>query len=230
MSKITTNRRTKAAVLASGFGLSVAVGTGVALAAGGDGGVDAFATGTAKQLAAATQGQSDQQNEAVDARKQAKERAAEKKERADRAEKRKAKSWVSPISGDYELTASFGNSGDRWQSGHSGQDFGVPTGTPVKSVHKGTVVKAGGNGGGDGAAYGNAVVVKHNNGTYSQYAHLDSVKVSAGEQVKTGQEIGKSGNSGNSSGPHLHFELRTTPDYGSGKDPVPQLKDLGVKL
>ena len=226
MSKFTTNRRAKAATLATGFGLSLALGTGVAIAVGGDSDPDVFASGTASKLAAATETQADQQADSAQAQKAAKDR----KEKADRDAERKANSWTSPISGDYELTASFGNSGDRWSSGHSGQDFGVPTGTAVESVHKGTVVKAGGNGAGDGSSYGNAVVIEHPNGKFSQYAHLDSIDVSVGDNVKTGEEIAKSGNSGNSSGPHLHFELRNTPDYGSGDDPVPQLKDLGVKL
>ncbi|SOD66528.1 Murein DD-endopeptidase MepM and murein hydrolase activator NlpD, contain LysM domain [Streptomyces zhaozhouensis] len=140
------------------------------------------------------------------------------------AEKPKASDWVSPISGDYELSATYGNSGDRWTSKHSGQDFAVPTGTEVSSVHEGTVVKAGGNGAGDGPAYGNAVVIDHGDGTFSQYAHLSEVDVAVGDQVKTGEEIALSGNSGNSSGPHLHFEIRTTADYGTAVDPMEFLR------
>ncbi|SOD58460.1 Peptidase family M23 [Streptomyces zhaozhouensis] len=141
------------------------------------------------------------------------------------AEKPKASDWVSPISGDYELSATYGNSGDRWTSKHSGQDFAVPTGTEVSSVHEGTVVKAGGNGAGDGPAYGNAVVIDHGDGTFSQYAHLSEVDVAVGDQVKTGEEIALSGNTGNSSGPHLHFEIRTTADYGTAIDPMKYLRD-----
>ncbi|MGW4150633.1 M23 family metallopeptidase, partial [Streptomyces albogriseolus] len=89
---------------------------------------------------------------------------------------------------------------------------------------------AGGNGAGDGPAYGNAVVIKHGNKTYSQYAHLSSVNVKVGQVVKTGQKIALSGNTGNSSGPHLHFEIRTTPNYGSAVNPATFLRAHGVSL
>ncbi|ONK15154.1 M23 family metallopeptidase [Streptomyces sp. MP131-18] len=143
---------------------------------------------------------------------------------AEKAEKNDA-SWVSPISDDYELTATYGNSGDRWAAKHSGQDFAVPVGTPVQAVHDGTVVKAGGNGAGDGPAYGNAVVIKHDDDTFTQYAHLSEADVKAGEKVEAGDEIARSGNTGNSSGPHLHFEVRTTADYGSAIDPMKFLRE-----
>lgn len=158
-------------------------------------------------------------------------KAAEKAdEKADEkaGEKKDAPSWITPITAKYTLTATYGNSGDRWVSTHSGQDFAVPTGTAVRAVHEGTVVKAGGYGAGDGPAYGNAVVIKHSNGTYTQYAHLSKVKVSVGQQVKTGERVALSGNTGNSSGPHLHFEVRTTPDYGSSVDPMAFLRGKGA--
>ncbi|WP_049564165.1 M23 family metallopeptidase [Streptomyces sp. SBT349] len=202
------NLRTRTgAMVATGVCASVAV-TGVSVAAGQDGGGGSqgtFSPHTVSDVAKATGDQVSAQKEA-------------------------AKKWVSPISDDYSLSASFGNSGDRWASGHSGQDFAVPTGTDVDAVHGGTVVKAGGNGAGDGPAYGNAVVIKHSDDTYTQYAHLSEIDVDQGETVTTGEHIAKSGNTGNSSGPHLHFEVRTTPDYGSAIDPVAFLKDEGVSL
>ncbi|WP_157871621.1 M23 family metallopeptidase, partial [Streptomyces aurantiacus] len=76
----------------------------------------------------------------------------------------------------------------------------------------------------------NAVVIKHGNGTYSQYAHLSRVDVKPGQVVKTGQPIALSGNTGNSSGPHLHFEIRTTANYGSAVDPVAFLHSKGLNL
>ncbi|MEU9581415.1 M23 family metallopeptidase, partial [Streptomyces chilikensis] len=82
----------------------------------------------------------------------------------------------------------------------------------------------------DGPAYGNAVVIKHDNGTYSQYAHLSKVQVGVGEKVNTGEQIALSGNTGNSSGPHLHFEIRTTANYGSAIDPAQFLASKGVKI
>ncbi|GAA2286921.1 hypothetical protein GCM10010145_67150 [Streptomyces ruber] len=141
----------------------------------------------------------------------------------------KAVSWVTPVE-DYTLSAGYAQAGSMWTSTHSGQDFAVPSGTPVLAAHGGTVVKAGGNGAGDGPAYGNAVVIKHSNGTYSQYAHLSRIDVKAGQVVGTGQRIALSGNTGNSSGPHLHFEIRTTANYGSAVDPVAFLRGVGITL
>ncbi|MFI2509345.1 M23 family metallopeptidase [Streptomyces sp. NPDC018972] len=148
---------------------------------------------------------------------------------AQAAAKKATASWVSPVK-SYKLSASFAQNGGMWASKHSGQDYAVPTGTPVMATHGGTVVKAGPNGAGDGPAYGNAVVIKHGNGTYSQYAHLSQVDVKIGQIVKTGQKIALSGNTGNSSGPHLHFEIRTTPNYGSAVDPAKFLRANGVTV
>lgn len=142
---------------------------------------------------------------------------------------KKADSWVVPVR-DYTLSAGFAQAGGMWVSTHSGQDFAVNSGTSVLAVHDGTVVKAGGNGAGDGPAYGNAVVIKHGNGTYSQYAHLSRIDVKVGQTVKTGEHIALSGNTGNSSGPHLHFEIRTTANYGSAVDPVAFLRGKGITL
>ncbi|NBM17177.1 M23 family metallopeptidase [Streptomyces sp. GC420] len=137
--------------------------------------------------------------------------------------------WVTPASA-YTLSATYGKGGNMWTSKHSGQDFAMKIGTPVKAVHGGTVVKAGGNGAGDGPAYGNAIVIKHGGKTYSQYAHLSKVNVKVGQKVNTGQKIALSGNTGNSTGPHLHFEIRTTPNYGSAVNPVSFLRSVGVTL
>jgi murein DD-endopeptidase MepM/ murein hydrolase activator NlpD len=239
MSKTTKNARkpvgrarARVAVIASGLGAMVALGAGSAVAAASGHG-DVFASGTAAQLAQSARAQADHQYKEAMAKKKAEARAeADKASRGGerKAPAKKTGSWTKPVKGKYELSAGYGNSGDRWSHKHSGQDFAVPTGTPVKSVHAGTVVKAGPNGAGDGSSYGNAVVVKHDDNTYSQYAHLSSVKVKAGQKVQTGQEIGKSGSTGNSSGPHLHFEIRSTPEYGSGKEPVSVLDAHGVKL
>ncbi|MEU9055133.1 M23 family metallopeptidase [Streptomyces sp. NPDC048384] len=148
---------------------------------------------------------------------------------AKKAAAKKAASWVSPVK-KYTKSASYAQAGGMWQSTHSGQDFAVPNGTDVMAAHGGTVVKAGGNGAGDGPAYGNAVVIKHGNGTFSQYAHLSRIDVKIGQVVKTGQHIAKSGNTGNSSGPHLHFEIRKSANYGTAIDPVSFLRAKGLKI
>ncbi|MEU5089033.1 M23 family metallopeptidase [Streptomyces sp. NPDC021356] len=140
-----------------------------------------------------------------------------------------AAAWVDPVK-NYTLTASFNQGGSHWMHKHSGQDFAVPIGTDVVAAHGGTVVKAGPNGGGDGPAYGNAIVIKHANGLYSQYAHLSRIDVKVGQVLATGQHIAKSGNTGNTTGPHLHFEVRTTPNYGSAVNPVVFLRAHGVKV
>ncbi|WP_314178324.1 M23 family metallopeptidase [Streptomyces winkii] len=235
--------RTRVAVIATGLGASMLLGAGSAVAAHMDGQSDVFASGTASQLADSARAQADQQTKEALVKKKAEQRDKDRKDdrssrNADRqtpagkkAEaKKKANAWTKPVSGEYELSAGFGNSGGRWSHKHSGQDFAVPTGTPVKAVHSGTVVKAGPNGAGDGSSYGNAVVIKHKNGTYSQYAHLSKLNVTAGQHVGTGEKIGLSGSTGNSSGPHLHFEIRTTPDYGSGKEPIQVMRSHGVKV
>ncbi|MZF84652.1 M23 family metallopeptidase [Streptomyces sp. SID5643] len=117
-------------------------------------------------------------------------------------------------------------SGSMWSSGyHTGVDFVVPTGTSLKAVGAGTVVSAGW-----GGAYGNQVVIRLNDGHYAQYAHLSQLSVSAGQTVTAGQQVGLSGATGNVTGPHLHFEIRTTPDYGSDVDPVAFLRSHGVSV
>ncbi len=88
-------------------------------------------------------------------------------------------------------------------SGHTALDFGAPEGTPVRSTMGGKVVYAGWNDEG----YGNLVIVE--NGPYkTYYAHLSSIPVALGQQVQAGDWIGASGNTGNSTGPHLHYEIR----------------------
>jgi murein DD-endopeptidase MepM/ murein hydrolase activator NlpD len=124
------------------------------------------------------------------------------------------------------LGTAYHTAGSMWASGyHTGQDFVVSTGTKLKAVASGTVVSAGW-----GGAYGNQVVIKLADGKYAQYAHLSSISVSAGQSVSEGQQIGLSGATGNVTGPHLHFEIRTTPNYGSDIDPLAYLRSHGVSI
>ncbi|AZS83764.1 LysM peptidoglycan-binding domain-containing protein [Streptomyces griseoviridis] len=130
-----------------------------------------------------------------------------------------------PVSGA-SVGTSYRASGSMWSSGyHTGVDFVVPTGTALKAVGAGSVVSAGW-----GGAYGNQVVIQLADGRYAQYAHLSQLSVSTGQSVTAGQQIGLSGATGNVTGPHLHFEIRTTPDYGSDVDPLAYLRAKGVTV
>jgi TP901 family phage tail tape measure protein len=120
-----------------------------------------------------------------------------------------------------------------WSSRHGGMDFGVPTGTPVQAANAGTVVasedlRGGGNGG--YRSYGRYVVVDHG-GMSTLYAHLSNRMARVGQRVGSGSVVGLSGNTGNSTGPHLHFETRG-PGGFPGFDPrslIPGLK-VGGKI
>ncbi|HHW09981.1 MAG TPA: M23 family metallopeptidase [Firmicutes bacterium] len=93
--------------------------------------------------------------------------------------------------------------GPRWGRMHEGMDLAVNTGTPVKAAAAGRVTFAGSNSG-----YGLLVKLDHGNSVETRYAHLSRISVKVGQQIEAGQVIGYSGNTGNSTGPHLHFEIR----------------------
>ncbi|MDT0460245.1 M23 family metallopeptidase [Streptomyces sp. DSM 41527] len=205
--------RNRVAVVAAGVGVTAALGAGIATAA--DAGLQNLTSGVGSTVTA----QADAQAKSAAAAKAA---AVKAKQDAAKA----VDAWVKPVD-KYTLGEPFGIAGSHWSHKHSGQDFVVPTGTAVKAVHKGTVVKAGPWGGGDGPAYGNAIVIQHDNGTYTQYAHLSQIQVRVGQQVGAGQQIGLSGSTGNSTGPHLHFEVRTGPNYGTGIEPTGFLRAHG---
>ncbi len=131
---------------------------------------------------------------------------------------------VLPVSGG-SISARYHQAGG-WAAGyHTGIDFAVSTGTPVRAAAAGTVVSSGWQG-----AYGNAVVIKHDDGRYTLSAHLSSATASEGERVSAGEQVGRSGNTGNSTGPHLHFEVRSSNSYGADVNPVTWLNGLGVSL
>ncbi len=116
-----------------------------------------------------------------------------------------ANTWQVPVS-SYTLTARFGEKGSWARGWHTGLDFAGPVGQDVRAAKAGTVVESGYQG-----AYGNTVVIDHGNGYKTRYAHLNRTpNVSVGQQVTGGQVIGALGNTGNSSGPHLHFEVMTS--------------------
>ncbi|MFD9331478.1 M23 family metallopeptidase [Streptomyces sp. NPDC060065] len=163
------------------------------------------------------------------AKKKAEEKAKEEREAKERAareaERKRLNTFVSPVTGSYVSTG-YKTGGSLWSSGsHTGIDFHAASGTSVHAVGSGTVVEAGW-----GGAYGNNIVIKMNDGTYTQYGHLSSIGVSVGQTVTPGQQIGLSGSTGNTTGPHLHFEARTTAEYGSDIDPVAYLRSHGVNV
>jgi murein DD-endopeptidase MepM/ murein hydrolase activator NlpD len=137
---------------------------------------------------------------------QAKETKAEyeqAKEKVEVYKKSLAKTRQSPVSGGYNLTARYGNTGGYWSSGvHTGLDFAAPMGTDITAAASGTVTFAGWEG-----SYGNKVVIDHGNGYTTTYSHLSDIDVSKGQKVQTGDHIGDMGSTGNSTGSHLHFEV-----------------------
>jgi len=111
----------------------------------------------------------------------------------------------------------FGVSGPLWGGGrHTGQDFGAPTGTPILAAEKGTVAFTG-----NGGPYGNLTRISHPDGVETWYAHQSAIYVHVGQSVQAGQMIGAVGSTGNSIGPHLHFEVRVG---GQPADPNPWLQ------
>ncbi|MBB5937806.1 transglycosylase family protein [Streptomyces zagrosensis] len=133
--------------------------------------------------------------------------------------------YTTPVSG-VGVTTGYRVAGSSWSRGyHTGVDFPVSIGTSVRAVGNGTVVSAGW-----GDAYGYQIVIRHADGKYSQYAHLSQVSVREGQSVNGGQRIGRSGSTGNSTGPHLHFEIRTGPGYGSDINPLAYLRSHNVSI
>ncbi|MFD5201811.1 M23 family metallopeptidase [Streptomyces sp. NPDC058375] len=155
----------------------------------------------------------------------AKEVREEKARAARAAERARLNAFHLPVAGSH-VTTGYNTGGSLWSSGsHSGVDFQAASGSSVVAVGAGTVVEAGW-----GGAYGNNIVLRMTDGTYTQYGHLSSIGVSVGQSVSSGQQIGLSGSTGNSTGPHLHFEARTSPDYGSDMDPVGYLRSHGLNV
>ena len=211
-----TITRGRVAVVGGGLVAAVAMGSTAAFAAG-TAHETAPAHGTASTATVALHEQAVAQKTAAEkaaAKTAAKEKAAAKVKAKAAHPKITASSWVTPTTG-YKLGVGFAVAGPHWIHKHSGQDFVVNTGTTVRAAHGGTVVTAGW-----GGAYGNNIVIEHASHLYTQYGHLSHIGVHVGEHVNTAQKIGLSGSTGNSTGPHLHFEVRTTPYYGSAVEPL----------
>jgi murein DD-endopeptidase MepM/ murein hydrolase activator NlpD len=187
--------------------------------------IDAQAEAQQQAAVEAAQQKAEEEARKKAAAKAKKERAAQERAARAAAERKRLNSYVAPISGSY-ISTGYKAGGAVWSSGsHTGVDFHAASGTSVRSVGSGTVVEAGW-----GGSYGNNIVIKMNDGTYTQYGHLSSIGVSVGQTVTPGQQIGLSGATGNVTGPHLHFEARTTAEYGSDIDPVAYLRSHGVNV
>jgi murein DD-endopeptidase MepM/ murein hydrolase activator NlpD len=126
--------------------------------------------------------------------------------------------FIYPLTNPAPVTSKFG-----WRAHpitgsrrfHAGVDIGAPMGAPVVATGSGTIVSAGWNGG-----YGKAVVIEHNGVQQTLYGHLSEVFVQPGQQIEQGTVIGRVGSTGNSTGPHLHFETRkATADGWVAVDP-----------
>lgn len=158
------------------------------------------------------------------AEEQAAERNAELKSLGKAAEQRAGEiaknQWHLPTSG-YHLTARFGMAGGLWSSNHTGLDFAAPSGTPIVAVANGVITETGSAG-----AYGNQTIETLEDGTEIWYCHQTDIGVNVGDRVIGGQQIGTVGSTGNTTGPHLHLEVR--PGGGDPVDPYQALVFHGV--
>lgn len=118
--------------------------------------------------------------------------------------------FAMPVFENFRLTSGFGYRRDPFNGGrrlHAGTDFAGPRGTPIYSTAEGEVIFAGRQSG-----YGNMIEIRHPFGYTTRYAHLSRIRVSEGESVSRGELIGDMGNTGRSTGPHLHYEVRLNGD------------------
>jgi murein DD-endopeptidase MepM/ murein hydrolase activator NlpD len=127
---------------------------------------------------------------------------------------------VAPTSG--RVTSCYGT---RWGTLHAGVDIAAPIGTPIFAPVDGIVLQAG-----PASGFGLAVAVQHGDGTITLYGHVNQMFVSAGQVVTAGQQIAEVGNRGQSTGPHLHFEVHTGGLYANRVNPVPWLTAHGISL
>lgn len=152
--------------------------------------------------------------------------------------------WQLPLpKGSYAFVSPYGM---RWGSMHRGIDLAAPTGTPILAVAAGTVTSAqctspfcdrpgavDGNGNGITPGCGLTVQIDHGGGVGTTYCHASALNVRAGDRVTAGQQIGRVGSTGHSSGPHLHFQVhQPAPPISNATtiDPVPYLRGVGVEL
>ena len=174
---------------------------------------DALGDATDTDLSQEAEVQAAQRNEAIGQLAQQAEREAHQI---------KLNAWGLPVErGAYHLTAGFGDCSGLWSHCHTGLDFAAPTGTPIHAIANGTVTSVGYEG-----AYGNQTIVTLDDGTELWYCHQNEFAVSVGDRVTIGQVIGYVGSTGNTTGPHVHIEVR--PGGGDPVDPYEALVAHGI--
>jgi len=160
----------------------------------------------------------------AEARHRLQEVAASRAERAaaeEQAREAARPKAVLPIRGA-RLTSCFCA---RWGTFHYGIDLAAPMYTPEYAAEDGVVLRAG-----PASGFGLAVYILHDDGYVTVYGHMDSIKVRAGQYVQAGQTIALLGMRGESTGPHLHFEVHRGGEYGTPVDPIPWLAARGVSV
>jgi murein DD-endopeptidase MepM/ murein hydrolase activator NlpD len=131
--------------------------------------------------------------------------------------------WVLPMpKGSFVVSSCYAA---RWGTFHYGVDMAAPGGTPFYAAGDGTVIEAG-----PMSGFGYAIMIEHADGTVTVYGHEEKLFVEKGERVKAGQLIGWVGNLGESTGYHLHFEVRIGGENGTKENPVDWLADRGIDL
>jgi murein DD-endopeptidase MepM/ murein hydrolase activator NlpD len=154
---------------------------------------------------------------AAEAQKLVKSQHITETREAEEAEAKRPK-YVRPAAGDF--TSGFGG---RWGEMHYGIDIAAPIGTPILSAADGVVIEAG-----PASGFGLWIRVQHADGSITVYGHVDSYSVEKGQQVMAGEQIGRMGNRGFSTGPHLHFEVWNAD--GKKINPLTWLNSKGVSV
>ena len=130
--------------------------------------------------------------------------------------------WAAPMApGSYRISSSYG---PRWGTTHRGLDMAAPAGTPIFAAADGLVLAPAGMSG-----YGNVIVLQHPDGQVTVYAHASRLLVEPGERIKAGQLVALVGSTGNSTGNHLHFEVRDG-ILGGQREPVSWLTARGIPV
>lgn len=176
----------------------------------------------AEQLGQAAQREADRIAQAAEAerlaREEAERHAREEAERIAREEAARRPAVVFPADGTF--TSGFG---PRWGTNHNGIDIANAIGTPIRAVTNGTVIESG-----PASGFGLWVRVQQDDGTIGVYGHVDQSLVSAGQPVRAGDQIATMGNRGQSTGPHLHYEVWQA--NGTKIDPAPWLAARGIPI